>query len=45
MARVVELLVGVNALLGIGAFLTAKHFVRRGKRFLVGEDEKREDGK
>jgi len=39
MARVVEILVGVNALLGIGAFLTAKHYGRKFKRFVAGQDD------
>ena len=37
--RIVEILVGVNALLGIGAFFAARGVIRRGKRKLGFEDE------
>lgn len=42
--RIVEILVGVNALLGIGAFLTARQFMRKAKR-LFTEDEENEKGR
>jgi hypothetical protein len=39
MGRVVEIVVIVNGLLGIGAFLAAKGLLRRAKRTITGDDD------
>lgn len=44
MARIVEILVAVNAGLGIAAFLTARHFGRKTAKWIKGQDEPRPPG-